>query len=66
MAVLVLSDEERSYLKRQARRRRVARSIRDDRQGILRLDHRSDPFRVVGLVGENKAAGRQLIVVNAG
>ena len=62
MAVLVLSDEERSCLERHARRRRVARSSRDDRQGILRLDHRSDPFRVVGLFGENKAVGRQLIV----
>ena len=29
MAVLVLSDEERSYLERQVRRRRVARSISD-------------------------------------
>ena len=36
MAVLVLSDEERSYLERQARRRRVARSISDRCRMILR------------------------------
>ena len=37
-------------------------AVGDDRHGILRLDHRSDPFRVVGLVGEHEAVGRQLIV----
>ena len=36
MAVLVLSDEERSYLERQARRRRVARSLSDRCRMILR------------------------------
>ena len=36
MAVLVLSDEERSYLERQARRRRVARSLSDRCRRILR------------------------------
>ena len=36
MAVLVLSDEERSYLERQVRRRRVARSISDRCRMILR------------------------------
>ena len=36
MAVLVLSDEERSYLEGQARRRRVARSISDRCRMILR------------------------------
>ena len=36
MAALVLSDEERSYLERQARRRRVARSISDRCRMILR------------------------------
>ena len=36
MAVLVLSDEERSYLERQVRRRRVARSISDRWRMILR------------------------------
>ena len=36
MAVLVLSEEERSYLERQARRRRVARSISDRCRMILR------------------------------
>ena len=36
MAVLVLSDEERSYVERQARRRRVARSISDRCRMILR------------------------------
>ena len=36
MAVLVLSDEERSYLERQARRRRVARSMSDRCRMILR------------------------------
>ena len=35
MAVLVLSDEERSYLERQVRRRRVARSISDRCRMIL-------------------------------
>jgi transposase len=35
MAVLVLSDEERSYLERQARRRRVARSLSDRCRMIL-------------------------------
>ena len=35
-AVLVLSDEERSYLERQVRRRRVARSISDRCRMILR------------------------------
>ena len=35
MAVLVLSDEERSYLERQVRRRRVARSISDRWRMIL-------------------------------
>ena len=37
-------------------------AVGDDRHGILRLDHRSDPFRVVGLVGEHEAVGRQVIV----
>ena len=36
MAVLVLSDEERSYLERQVRRRRVARSLSDRCRMILR------------------------------
>ena len=36
MAVLVLSDEERSYLERQARRHRVARSLSDRCRMILR------------------------------
>ena len=36
MAVLVLSDEEQSYLERQVRRRRVARSISDRCRMILR------------------------------
>ena len=36
MAVLVLSNEERSYLERQARRRRVARSLSDRCHMILR------------------------------
>ena len=36
MAILVLSDEERSYLERQARRRRVARSLSDRCRMILR------------------------------
>ena len=36
MAALVLSDKERSYLERQARRRRVARSISDRCRMILR------------------------------
>ena len=36
MAVLVLIDEERSYLERQVRRRRVARSISDRCRMILR------------------------------
>ena len=36
MAALVLSDEERSYLERQARRRRVARSLSDRCRMILR------------------------------
>ena len=36
MAVLVLSDEERSYLERQARRRRVARALSDRCRMILR------------------------------
>ena len=36
MAVLVLSDEERSYLEGQARRRRVARSFSDRCRMILR------------------------------
>ena len=36
MAVLVLSDEERSYLERQARRLRVARSLSDRCRMILR------------------------------
>ena len=36
MAVLVLSDEERSYLEGQARRRRVARSLSDRCRMILR------------------------------
>ena len=35
MAVLVLSDEEQSYLERQVRRRRVARSISDRCRMIL-------------------------------
>ena len=41
MAVLVLSDEERSYLERQARRRRVARSLSDRCRMILRCKRRS-------------------------
>ena len=36
MAALVLSDEERSYLERQVRRRRVARSLSDRCRMILR------------------------------
>ena len=36
MAALVLSDKERSYLERQARRRRVARSLSDRCRMILR------------------------------
>ena len=36
MAAVVLSDEERSYLERQARRRRVARSLSDRCRMILR------------------------------
>ena len=36
MAVLVLSNEERSYIERQARRRRVARSLSDRCRMILR------------------------------
>ena len=39
MAVLLLSDEERSYLERQVRRRRVARSISDRCRMILRCAH---------------------------
>ena len=35
MAVLVMSDEERSYLELQVRRRRVARSISDRCRMIL-------------------------------
>ena len=41
MAVLVLSDEERSYLERQARRRRVARSL-SDRCRMILFDRNSD------------------------
>ncbi len=39
MAVLLLSDEERSYLERQVRRRRVARSISDRCRMILGCAH---------------------------
>ena len=37
-------------------------AVGDDRHDILRVDHRSDPFRVVGLVTEHKAVGGQEIV----
>ena len=36
-------------------------TVGNDRHGVLRLDHRSDPFRVVGLVAEEEAVGRKLI-----
>ena len=39
-----------------------AAAVGDDRHRILRLDHRPDPFGIVGLVGEHEAVGRQVIV----
>lgn len=39
-----------------------AAAVGDDGHRILGLDHLPDPFRVVGLVGEHEAVGRQLIV----
>ena len=49
MAVLVLSDVERSYLEGQARRRRVARSLSDRCRMILRCADRPDQAKAVAI-----------------
>ena len=60
MAVLVLSDEERSYLERQARRRRVARSISDRCRMILRCADGLTNKAVAAELGVHGAHGRQV------
>ena len=60
MAVLVLSDEERSYLERQARRRRVARSLSDRRRMILRCADGLTNKAVAIEIGVHEPHGRQV------
>ena len=60
MAVLVLSDEERSYLERQARRRRVARSLSDRCRMILRCADGLTNKAVAAELGVHDAHGRQV------
>ena len=60
LAALVLSDEERSFLEAQARRRRVARSISDRCRMILRCADGLTNKAVAAETRRARAHGRQV------